>query len=517
MTGLLTDPTVLTALQSTVAAAVTAQVGDPAAGDLVGTTLVGFVSNPIVVNALTAVVGSLASDFFGSTGVVAAFADAADGFALNVLVGVPFGEAQAEAEQMLRANTAVQDGVAGTVTDAATPFLADTALWNLFGSTTTTTVTDLLGMTSVQNYVGAQVGDMVKSSLQSNPATAAIAMPVGEAIGVAVTQFLATPGAAAGVGAILGSVLPDFLGQFGVPAELGAVAGQFAASLVAGDTTADALAQALAALKASPAVISGLKVTIADVLNLVDTTLLSVPAIQQELGTITTELIIELTADSAVRTYITDALSPVVGPAVAALLTDTTQVAALAATLGGAVTDFLAYPGFSTALTNAIDVYANALLDGETQQAAQQAAVASLTSTQAYDGAVSSVVPPVINSLLGLYGVRDVIGAFAKQQTLDALHQAGINSPFVDAVAGQIVDGTVQWLLRYPSAKDLVDNIVVGVLLGTLKSADVVGYATQAVLHDPFLQLALGFSVGQGIGSLFGNGGLGYFIGLAAG
>ncbi|MGI9123469.1 MAG: hypothetical protein ACR2JM_01765, partial [Mycobacterium sp.] len=456
-------------------------------------------------------------DFFGSPGVVTAFADAASGFALNVLVGVPVAEAQAEAVQMLRESTAVQDGVDGGVTDAVSQVLGDADLWQLFGSTTTTLVTDLVGMTSVQNYAGAKVGELVTAYLGGSPTTDSFAVPVGQAIGAEVRQFLGTPGVADGLGAIVGSVLTDFFGQSGVPAELGAVAGQFAASLVAGDTTTDALAQALAALKASAAVISGLKVTIADTLNLVDTTLLSVPAIQQELGTIVTELINELAGYEAVRTFISDTLGSPLGPVVAGLLANTASVASVAATLGSAVTDFLAYPGFSTALTNAIDAYANALLDGETQQAAQQAALASLTSTQAYDGAVSSVVPPVINSLLGYAGVREVIGLVAKQEVLNALHAAGINSPFVDAVAGQIVDGTVQWFLRYPSAKDLVDSIVVGVLLGTLKSADVVGYATQAVLHDPFLQLALGFSVGQGIGSLFGNGGLGYFIGLAAG
>lgn len=60
----------------------------------------------------------------------------------------------------------------------------------------------------------------------------------------------------------------------------------------------------MATLETDPAVQSALKITVADILNLVDTVMLSNPAIQQALGTITTTLIEQLSGNAGIRTYV---------------------------------------------------------------------------------------------------------------------------------------------------------------------------------------------------------------------
>jgi hypothetical protein len=341
--------------------------------------------------------------------------------------------------------------------------------------------------------VRAAIGDAVAAAV-SGGELGPIAI-VGDQIGAAVQQFLATPGVASGLGAVIGSIVPDFLAQSGVPGELAGVAGQFAAAVVAGEDLATALGDALDALKSSAAIAAAVKVTIADALNLVNADLLSVPAIQQEIGTIVTELVSE---------------------SFAKLSADTAVVNSVAGVLGSAVTQLLGYPGFRSGLVGAVDQFADAVLDGATTQEAVQIALKWVESDPAFMAAVNAVVPAVLNKLLSYPEVRKAIGDAVKQETIARLKESGINNGFIDGVAGQVAGGTVDSFLGTRAGEKLIDDVVLNVLLG-MPISDVTTYATQQVIRDPLLQIALGMSIGQGIGSLFGDNIIGELIGLVAG
>jgi len=363
----------------------------------------------------------------------------------------------------------------------------------------------------VRTAIGDAVANIVNTQFGLGPISF-----VGEQVGAAVEQFLATPGVASGLGAVIGSIVPDFLGQAGVPGVLAGVAGQFAAAVLAGEDPVVAWGAAVDALKTSTVVRAALKATIADTLNLVNTDLLSVPSIQQEIGSIATELITELADSPAVRTYIADALGSPLGPVVAKLLADPTLVDATAGVLGSAVTQLLSYPGFRSGLTGAINQFADAVLHGKTTQEALQVALKWLQADPAFMTAVDAVVPTVLNALLSYAEVRKAIGEAIKQETIARLKESGINNAFLDGVAGQVAGGTVDSFLGTRAGERLVDDVVLNVLAG-MPFNDVTTYATQQIIHDPLLQIALGMSIGQGIGSLLGDNIVGHFIGFVAG
>ncbi len=361
--------------------------------------------------------------------------------------------------------------------------------------------------------MGATVAGFIAAALNDSP----IAEPVGQTIGAAVETLLATPGVGSGLGVIVGAVLPDLFGQTGVPTALGTAAGQLAVAAVAGGQAAVAavLPEVEAALWADPDVQAGVRATIADALNLVDTTLLSVPDIQRALGAVVTTSITDLAASEAVRTFLADQIGPPFGGAVADLLADSGAVNDIASALGSAVTEFLGYPGFSTALTDAADQFANALLDGDAVAEALQIAVRYLESDAAYLAAVNAIVPDTVSGLLADPVVRAAIGVVAKDVVIAELKGIGIDNRFLDGVAGQVAEGTVDWFLLKTAAITLIDSLAVDILTGT-PLGDVSTIAVQRVIEEPALQIALGVSIGQGIGSLFGDNLIGDLIGLVA-
>jgi len=380
------------------------------------------------------------------------------------------------------------------------------------GQTATTLITNLLGDTVVQQAAGDEVANLVTAFLGDSP----IAEPVGQAIGAAVQQFLAAEGVAADLGAIIGSLMPDFIDQAGVPAALGDAAGQLAVALLTGENPVTALKETLATLEADPEVQAALKITVADTLNLIDTTMLSNPTVQQALGAITTTLIEQLAASAAIRAYVAEQLGPTLGPAVAKLLADTAVVDDVATAFGSAVTQFLAYPGFSTALTDTIDQFADAVIDGTPATAALQTALAALEADPIYQAAVQAIVPGTLNSLLKNAAVREAIAAAARTAVIDLLKERGINNGFIDGIAGQVAEGTVDSFLAKPTGEALIDSVIVNVLEG-MPLNQVTDTVIQAVLRDPGLQAALGTSIGTGIGSLFGDNIIGLLVGGVAG
>ncbi|MGV0993579.1 MAG: hypothetical protein ACOYB7_15145 [Mycobacterium sp.] len=506
VTELLTDPAVQTKLNALIVAEVSKLVGGGALGQAVGTQVATavetFLSNPSVQVALVGLVDDELGNFFRAPGVVDAFAEAANTFALEVVTGEDVKTAANQAVAWLRADAAVDDAVVGIVTESVGALLSNANVIQAADS----------GLATLLTNLGPDAGQLVTVFVTKSLGASPIAVPVGQALGAAVQQLLTVPGFGAGVVTIITSALPEFLDQFGVPTALAGIAGDYLAALVAGDDPKVAEQNAVTALRTNPTIDSAAKTTVADSLTLVDLDLLSSPAIQQALGATVTTLITTLAADPAIQAFVAQQD----GPALAELLTDTAAVADLATGLGSVVTQLLAYPGFNTALLGAVNQFADDVIDGAAVTVAEQSALNGLRSAPAVVAAVGAVIPPAVNTLLSYSDVRQALGVVAQEDIIAALQKVGINNRFLDRTIGQVTDGTVESLLVRPAGVNLVDDLVVNILLG-MPLSDWRGFTIQEVIDKPQLQIALGMSLGKGIGSLFGDNVIGDLVGLAAG
>ena len=505
MNDLLTDPTVEATLNAQIAVDVSKFLGGgelgESVGQQVGTAVVNFLTDPNVRAALVGLVDTELGDFFRSPSVVAAFAEAATTFTVEVVTGDDVKTSLDQAAAWLRANPAVEDAFQGIVSDSVGNVLSNANVINVFDNDLGALLTDL------GPYAGQIVTVLVTKSLGSSP----IATPVGDALGAAVQQLLTVPGFGSGVVAIITSILPEFLGQFGVPSAVGGIVGQFAWDVLAyGDPQAAAKA-AVAAFEASPAIDSAAKETVAQTLPLVDLYLLSNPAIQQALGSTITTLITTLAADPAIQAYVAGGNAPL-----AELLANTAVVGEVAVAVGSTVTQLLGYPGFTPALLGAVNQYADDVIDGTTEATAQSDALKAWRSQPAVVGAVKYVVPPQVNSLLADPDVVAALGLYADEETVASLQKNRFNIRFLDNMIGQVVNGTVESLLIKQAGVILADNLAVNLVLG-MPWSDWRGFTAQEIIADPFLQIAFGMSLGQGVGSLFGDNAVAQLIGVAVG
>ena len=181
--------------------------------------------------------------------------------------------------------------------------------------------------------------------------------------------------------------------------------------------------------------------------------MLSNPVIQQALGAITTTLIEQLAASAAIRAYVSEQLGPTSAPQWRTSWLTPPSSTTSPPRFGTAVTQFLAYPGSSTALTDTIDQFADAVIDGNPAIAAPQTALAALEADPVYQAAVQTIVPGTLNSLLKNAAVREAIAAAARTAVIDLLKERGINNGFIDGIAGQVAEGTVDSFLPSPPAK----------------------------------------------------------------
>ena len=476
-----------------------------------------LVTDPVVGAALAGLVDTVATDFFGAAGVVSALADAAGEAAADAVAGQDLATVLTAVVAALRANPDVEAAVEMTVSRAVTEFLADQPLVNAVVSTVTTLTEQLAGDTPVQVAVGQVVATLVASLLPGNPGAAQI----GAVVGDAVVGILAEAPLVDGVVDVVTTTVATLLGQPGVPAALGDAAGQIADAILSGATVSAALQEAVQALGADPAMLSALSTTVDAALDVVDTALLSNPDVQLLLGSTVTTVIEQLAAIPGARTAIGDLLGPSFGPAVVGLLADSTFVDDVAVTLGAVIVDLLAFPGFNGAVTGAIGKMADAVLDGTDISAAIQEGLAALEANPDYRAAVGTIVPSALNSLLSNPEVRQAVATTAKTIVIDLLRGGllgnGIfSNDVIDGAVGQVVGVTVDSFLAKPNAKILLDGIAVNVLEG-MPLDEVANTVIQAVLRDPMLQVALGTSVGQGIGSLFGDNIVGLLVGGVAG
>ncbi|MGI9161885.1 MAG: hypothetical protein ACR2JI_03010, partial [Mycobacterium sp.] len=504
VTELLADPTVQAKLNEQIVKEVSNAVGGGDLGQAVGTqvaaTVDTFLKNPNVRVALVSLVDDELGNFFRSAGVVSAFSEAADMFAIEVVTGESVKTAADDAITWLRNSAPVQDAVIGVITESVGALLSNSYVIQAADSGLTTLLTNL------GPYAGQLVTVFVTRSLSDSP----IAVPVGQALGAAMDQLLAVPGFGSGLVTIIASALPDFLRQFGVPEAVAGIVGDYAAALVAGEDPKVARQDAEQALRTNPTIDSAAKTTVADSLILADLNLLSSPSIQQALGATTTTLITTLAGDEAVRTWVAGRNGPL-----AELLGNAPVAAELASTVGAVVTALLGYPGFNGALLTAVNTFADDVIDDVPQATALQNALDELRSAPAYVAAVKSVVPPAMSSLVSYPDVRQAVGVYADEETVLELRKVGINNRFLDRTFGQVANGTVDSLLNKQAGVTLADDLAVNLMLG-MPLKDWRSFTVQEVIGSLDLQLALGVSVGQGIGSLFGDNSVGTLIGTVA-
>ncbi|MCW1959482.1 MAG: hypothetical protein KIH64_013260 [Mycobacterium sp.] len=508
--GLLSEPAVQAALDTTISSTVSDLIGGDlgaVVGPQVATAVMSLVTDPAIGGALNTLTTALFYDFFSAGGVIPVLSDAAGTLAEAFVYG-NLDEVGPAVEYTVRNNPNIDSAVDNSVTSGFTQFFSAPGVGQAVGSTVTTLVTNLLGDTVVQDAAGNAVAGLVTGYLGSSP----IAGPVGQAVGVAVEQFLATAGVAADLGAILGGLIPDFLGQNGVDSGLGGALGTMAVELVRGASLSDAEKAALEVLKANPDVVAAVKVTIADALNEVDTTMLSDPTIQQSLGLITTDLIASLADNATVQTYVAKQY----GAAVAGLLTNQAVVDEIADQLGLAVTELLAYPGVSTAITDSLDLFADEVIDGTKQTVALGDALTFLQTAPAFVAGVNAVIPNTVNTILADPAVLAAVEVLAQQEAIAAMQSFGIKIKFIDNIVGKIAAGTAGSFLTRPAGIGAIDGLAVNLVLG-MPVSQVASYLGHEVVYEPKVRYALSFSIGQGIGSLFGDNIIGRLIGTVAG
>jgi hypothetical protein len=503
------DVEVQEALGKQVASAVAGQVKGPLGqflGAQLGTVVVELVTNPVVQSGLLGVVNTLVSDFWTTSGVVTAFSQAAGELAAAALTG-DLKTVAPQVTAALRANTDVQAGVQRAVGDAVTAFLSDRSLWSAVDGTLSAAVIELSSNPVVLNALASAVSNEVTNLLGADLGAA-----VGPQVGAAVVQFVSDPAVVTGLIGVVDTVFSTFFRTAGVVDAFATAASEFALVLVAGGGLAKAVEAAETDLTSSAAVQAGVETAITDALNQVDTAIVGNPAVQQLLGTITTNLVEEVAGDEAVQAYVAERY----GAEVAGLLANTAAVDVIATQLGSAVTGLLAYPGVSTAVTESLALFAGEWLGGTSEFVALADAIKTLQANTAFIAAVNAVIPPAVNNILADAAARSAIAVVVGDEVIAALKKAGINNSFLDKVGGQVAKGAAESLLTRKAGVALIDDLAVKLALG-MPLSDVTGFVGDEVLHKPALQFALGLSIGQGIGSLFGDNIFGRLIGTMVG
>ena len=274
-----------------------------------------------------------------------------------------------------------------------------------------------------------------------------------------------------------------------------------ASAVIAGEAVGDALGAAIASLESDPVVRSAIGVTISAALNVFKTTALDSPEFQRGLGVIVTGVVNQILGSAAVVAYVIETVGPQFDGFVKALLTSPVVTRALADALGATATNFLAHRGFNTALVAALNLLAGKVLSGTDVSAALSEAVASLQADRAFQAAVNGVIPTTVATLLGPPEVWQAIGNALSILTVKILQQSG-TATFVVSLAGPIVGAAAQFLLGRQAAWNLVGTLLEDILIGKIgvTADDILGVVTRELLAELGLQVAVGLSIGAGIG-----------------
>jgi hypothetical protein len=176
------------------------------------------------------------------------------------------------------------------------------------------------------------------------------------------------------------------------------------------------------------------------------------------------------------------------------------------------ITEFLGQPRIDSILAGTLGHLVKAVLTGGDVTVAAQEALSSLQSQALFRNAIRETLPQAVNSILGEAGLRQAVAHTAGSVVTGLLNEFGINIGFIDRLGYQLTRFTVETLLASPAVAKLVSNVGVGLLTG-YSIAEVTNNVVRAVLTDWPLQLALGMSLGAGVGSLFGDNIFGAVIG----
>lgn len=516
ITQLLGDTTVQGALNAQISSLVSTLLGGGALGAAVGgqvaDAVVGLLADPVVTDALGAVVGTVLTDFFGAEGVISAVASAASGIALAVMTGEDIETALQTAIEGLREAPDVIAAVGVAVNGAMTELLGDTALWDAFGTTAASLISGLLGDSTVQEALNAGISSAVSTLLGGGE----LGQVVGPQVANALMGVITNSAVIDGLEASVQSLISGFFGAADVIGDVAGAVSQYATAVFSGEDPAIALQALLTSLKTDPAVISGLETGISAALDVINTQLLSNPVIQQLLGSTVTALVSEIAGDAVVQAAIANYLGAPYGAIVAGLLANTAFVDDLADMLGSAVVDFLSFPGFNNALISTANAVVQVILTGTPVPEALQQGLALLQANPGFQAALDAIVPGLVNQILGNAAVKQAIGAATEALVDSWLESLGITNQFLNRVIGQVADVTMASMMGRQATAKLLSNIMIQVLEGA-PVGQVSNMITQALLVDPELQVALGLSLGDGIGSLFGDNIFGYMIGAATG
>ena len=486
--------------------------GDPVAeavGRAVGDAVSGLLDNSSVRSALGTAAGTVVTGFLNQAGAAEMLTQALQLFADQVVNGTPVDTALRSTLQSLQVTAEFQAALDATVGDVAavlrTDLFGNPTVQGDLGTTASTLVDRLAALPDLRKWIGGQAGQLVVAKLGNRGAAA---------VGRAVASLLANPAVSGGLATVVGSTVTTFLSQPGVDTALGAAVAQFVDAVAAGTDVSAALQSALQSLQQS------LKTQVATTINaaiaLSGTVLLGDHAVQRALGSTTKDLVSAFAADPLLQAMLKNELGTTVGPAVAGLLNDPKVSDGLATALGTALTRLLAQPGVVTGLTTAGQQVAGAVLDGNSATDALINALQSARTTPVFRAAFAVVVPQAVDSLVRSPDVRNAIGRAAGTIVTTLLKDNGIDVGIVNSVVGQLVRVATASALAKPAVTKLIGDAATQYLGGTTTD-QIVTNVLQSVVRDHTLQVAIGTSLGQAVGSLFGDNPVGSIVGWVAG
>lgn len=446
---------------------------------------------PAVGAAVGSAVASLVQNTFGGPGNAAVRA-AVDTF-LSTLPGSPSGWTDLQLlDQLLQGGITFGELIDNQLNTAAlnglTTLLSNPAVQQSLGSALTGAVGVLTSQLAADPDAWAQIG-----------AALADLTAAGGVVG-AVADLLADPAVAGGLAAVAGTTISAFLGQPGVSAALIDVAGQVLTAVLAGADPHAALQSALQSVQADSVIQAALGPTLAVALKALG---------DQSLGTTITALVTQLTSDPDLRAVVTEQLGATLGDTVLALLSPLGS--GLAAVLGPVITDLLGAPDVGSLLTDAV----GQILAGADPYTALQNALQSVQADPALQAALGTALSGAVNTILGNGEIRHALGDAVGLAVSSMLTDNGA-AERLTTVASQVTNVAVTALLANPVVGNLVSSIVVDAL-GGLSGSGLTDTVIQTVLGDRALQTAVGFAIGQGLGSLLGDNVFGAIAGRLAG
>ena len=373
--------------------------------------------------------------------------------AAGLVAGEDLSAVLAQALAGVQSDPALAAAVGVTVSEVVGAVLGDGPAVSAVGAVVAEVISAVSGSAAVRELAAEQVAGVV-AGLVGGPAGA----DLGVAVGAAVAGVLADRSVMGLVSRLAATVVPDFVGQPGVVAALSAVLGEAAAGLVAGQDVQAVLAAVVAGLRGDAALAAAVGVTLGDALTVVlrDTGAVSLA------GSTAAQLITAVAASPAARELVAEQLATAI--------------------LAGGDLSGLA------------------------------SVIAALQTNPALVDALSASARSMVWSVLGRQASREGLAEITGLVVVDLMKQSGINLGFINGVVGQVAKASVSALLADLAVWNLMGDTVDNVLAGKSVN-EVLNSVVGAVIRDTQLQAAIGYAVGRGIGSLFGDSPFGDLVG----